>query len=172
MNPDAICSCGSGKQYKLCCGKSPAKISLKAASTWFFIGLLVSGITIIAWLMRDDDNDSLIPTVNSATTATGSTLLQPTGTPKHLEYNQTTNKHYFAGAGHNHWHDGPPPSSTNLSSSIISQPLAVQPDLGNIKAPDIPNPQPWQYDPITNRYWDPTPGHVHWHSGQPPNNPG
>ncbi len=32
-------------------------------------------------------------------------------------------------------------------------------------------PKPWQYDPASNRHWDPRPGHQHWHMGTPPANP-
>ena len=38
-------------------------------------------------------------------------------------------------------------------------------------SPSITNPQPWQYDPATDRHWNPNPGHAHWHSGPPPNDP-
>jgi hypothetical protein len=34
----------------------------------------------------------------------------------------------------------------------------------------ISNPRAYQYDPVNNQYWDPRPGHVHWHPGQPPAN--
>ena len=36
----------------------------------------------------------------------------------------------------------------------------------------IRNPQPYQYDPLTDRYWHPQPGNAHWHAGQPPANAG
>ena len=29
-------------------------------------------------------------------------------------------------------------------------------------------PAPWQYDPVTNKHWDPSPGHNHWHDGLAP----
>ena len=48
-----------------------------------------------------------------------------------------------------HWHDGPVPTSQT-------------------SAPDIADPQPWQYDPDTNKHWNPNPGHRHWHDGTPP----
>ena len=175
MNPDAICSCGSGKQYKLCCGKSPAKISLKAASTWFFIGLLVTGIAVVAWFLANDKNASpaanVPPTNNAAQTVLGLGSNPNISNPEPGYYDPIKDQYWHTSSGNPHWHRGKPPS-TSLSSSIISQPLAVQPDLGSIKAPDIPNPQPWQYDPITNRHWDPTPGHVHWHPGQAPDDRG
>jgi hypothetical protein len=34
--------------------------------------------------------------------------------------------------------------------------------------PSIPNPTPWQYDPVTNKHYDPSPGHEHWHQGPAP----
>ena len=36
----------------------------------------------------------------------------------------------------------------------------------------ILNPRDYQYDPVTDRYWDPRPGHVHWHAGLPTANAG
>ena len=135
MNADSKCSCGSGKQYKYCCGKTPATVSLKAAFTWFLIGLLVSGIAALTWFMPDDDNSSL-PAVNVTTP----NINAPTNSQvQHLQYNPATNKHYFAGAGHNHWHDGPPPSVT-ATNPLISQPLANQPNLSGRPTPNIVNP--------------------------------
>lgn len=172
MNPDALCSCGSGKQFKLCCGKTTTMISLKAASTWFLIGLLVSGIAVMAWFMlRDNENDvSQPPAANPAVTIDG-TIQQATGTPKHYQYDPVTDKHYVAGNGHDHWHPGQPPSTAS-TNPLLSQPLANQPDLGQRPKPNIPNPQPNQYDPITDQYWHTGSGNPHWHRGRPPNNPG
>jgi hypothetical protein len=48
--------------------------------------------------------------------------------------------------------DGSSPSSTIASTAN----------------PNIPNPQPWQYDPVANKHYVPTPGHQHWHGGKPP----
>ena len=33
------------------------------------------------------------------------------------------------------------------------------------------HPKDWEYDIAHNRYYDPRPGHMHWHSGAPPANP-
>lgn len=33
-------------------------------------------------------------------------------------------------------------------------------------------PQPYVYDAENDRYWDPSPGHNHWHDGRPPANAG
>jgi hypothetical protein len=33
------------------------------------------------------------------------------------------------------------------------------------------HPKPWEYDVARNRYYDPRPGHMHWHAGAPPADP-
>ena len=33
------------------------------------------------------------------------------------------------------------------------------------------HPKPWEYDIAHDRYYDPRPGHMHWHSGAPPADP-
>jgi hypothetical protein len=32
--------------------------------------------------------------------------------------------------------------------------------------PNIPNPEPWQYDPVADKHYNPE--HGHWHPGKPP----
>ncbi len=52
-------------------------------------------------------------------------------------------------------------------------PATVTPGgLASLSSSTITNPQPWQYDPATNRHWNAEPGHGHWHSGTPPNSAG
>jgi len=79
--------------------------------------------------------------------------------PEPWQYDPVADKHYVPTPGHQHWHRGKPPAQTPDGSS----PSSAIPITGN---PDIPNPEPWQYDPATNKFWHP--GHNHWHSGQPP----
>jgi hypothetical protein len=81
--------------------------------------------------------------------------------PKPWEYDPVADKHYVPTPGHEHWHRGKPPAQTPDGSS----PSSAIPITGT-GTPNIPNPQPWQYDPATNKFWHP--GHNHWHSGQPP----
>jgi hypothetical protein len=33
------------------------------------------------------------------------------------------------------------------------------------------HPKDWEYDVAKNRYYDPRPGHMHWHTGPPPADP-
>lgn len=46
-----------------------------------------------------------------------------------------------------------------------------QPTAAPVPSAALPSttPAPWQYDPVSNRHWDP--GHGHWHDGPPPRQP-
>ena len=113
MNSDAICSCGSGKQYKFCCGKAPATVSMKAAFTWFIIGLLVSGIAAIAWFMPGDKSDSpaaSIPVINNAAQSTFGAGSNPNIlNPKPWQYDPIKDQYWHTSSGNPHWHRGKPP---------------------------------------------------------------
>lgn len=80
-------------------------------------------------------------------------------TPKPYEYNAATNQYWDP--GHRHWHQGPPPppeSQKVLSANPVTPPAGLP--------PGTPTPKPYEYNPVTNQYWDP--GHNHWHNGPPP----
>ena len=79
--------------------------------------------------------------------------------------------------------DSPAPGPATASAPETLTPIQAPPSaFGNIPAefttaatdgsapatgiPAIPNPQPWQYDPVTNQHYDPN--HGHWHAGLPP----
>jgi hypothetical protein len=81
--------------------------------------------------------------------------------PEPWQYDPVADKHYDPRPGHQHWHRGRPPTQTADGSS----PSSAIPITGSAN-PGIPNPEPWQYDPATNKFWHP--GHQHWHNGQPP----
>ena len=52
----------------------------------------------------------------------------------------------------------PTPTMAPGAAATTSLPIGL--------TPGQPEPAPYQYDPATNRYWDPN--HKHWHDGQPP----
>jgi hypothetical protein len=79
--------------------------------------------------------------------------------PQPWQYDPVADKHYVPTPGHQHWHRGRPPAQTPDGSS----PSSAIPLSGT---PNIPNPEPWQYDPATNKFWHPD--HSHWHNGLPP----
>jgi hypothetical protein len=56
------------------------------------------------------------------------------------------------------------PGTVPLGAADGSFPSSAIPSTSN---PNIPNPQPWQYDPVADKHYDPSPGHQHWHPGQP-----
>lgn len=166
MNPDALCSCGSGKQHKFCCGKAPASISVKVGFTWFLIGLLVSGITAMALFMPNDSgvtDNALKPNLSLGV---DSNILNP----KPWQYDPIKDQHWHATANP-HWDPGPSPISSTSTNPLLSKPLLNQPNLSSRPVPDIDNPQPWQYDPITDQHWHAT-AYPHWDAGLPPDNPG
>lgn len=193
MTPAKLCPCGSGRSQFNCCGDHPkSQINVRLFVIWSFIILLGSGIGAIAFSRFQDDAPSpasgpipapiqlsggsgvsgtfpsiINPGGTSITlgTGSGSEVPAPVGisNPSPWQYDTLTDRHYDP--NHAHWHGGPPPSNP------ITAPPGLGPTSGSkVSAPpNIPNPQPWQFDAATYRYYDP--GHAHWHSGRPPNDP-
>ncbi len=88
--------------------------------------------------------------------------------PRHYQYDPLTNKHWVAGPGHDHWHNGQPPA--NVGTATLGSGTTIV-NSGSLSSPNpnIPNPTPGQYDPVTDRYWHaPAGGNAHWHNGRPP----
>jgi hypothetical protein len=90
--------------------------------------------------------------LNPAALATGQTAAN---TPKPYEYNPATDQYWDP--GHNHWHNGKPPSPE--SQKVLNAVPAA--------AADTVTHKPYEYDSVKNQYWDPE--HNHWHNGKPPN---
>jgi hypothetical protein len=111
--------------------------------------------------------------------------LAPGENPKPWEYDVAKNRHYDPTPGHQHWHTGPPPAdpskpqvttipSTGVTATTssgapvkISGTSVVQVAPSTALAPGE-NPKPYEYDAAQDRYFDPSPGHNHWHTGKPP----
>lgn len=129
--------------------------------------LLVSGGIIgLSLSLPDKIAPTSRPAAAPAFIPTGSTSnLNPAiPNPTPWQYDPVTNQHWDPTPGHVHWHPGPPPGSpgaTNLGASSVTTTLQNS-------NPAIPNPQPWQYDPVINKHWNPLPGHQHWHTGAAP----
>lgn len=79
----------------------------------------------------------------------------PVGSPAPYQYDAVNDRHWDPRPGHNHWHNGPPPSP------LPEAPTPVTATPGTVQAP-------WSYDAANDRHWDPRPGHNHWHNGPPP----
>ncbi len=104
------------------------------------------------------------------TVSTPTTLNPAIPNPAPWQYDQVTNQHWDPTPGHVHWHSGLPPANPGAASPGTTNlgAAGVAATLLQSGTPDIPNPQPWQYDPVTNKHWNPLPGHQHWHDGTAP----
>ena len=193
MKSTTLCPCGSGKPQIHCCGDhAKSKISLRSVVTWSIIILLGCGIAAITFSGPQDDAASraadLTPApiqdlagsgvpatfpsginlgttpVGSSSTSGGKVPAPPNITnPSPWQYDAVTDRHY--NPNHAHWHGGSPPTNpqtTPVGSSSTSGSQVPAP-------PNITNPSPWQYDPVTDRHYDAN--HAHWHNGSPPTNP-
>jgi len=192
MKSTAGCPCGSGKPQVHCCGDHPkSKISLRLLMTWSFVILLGCGRAAITFSRSQDDVPSpaagptpaptqLFDSGSASTTfstginlgstpfglasTSGSKVAAPPNipNPSPWQYDAVTDRHYDA--NHAHWHNGPPPTNP-ITSSLGSRSTSG----GQVPAPpNIPNPQPGQYDAVTDRHYDAN--HGHWHNGPPPTN--
>lgn len=138
------CSCGSGKAYKDCCGQ-PARGGSGSGMWWIVLIVGAIGVgAVVAFSTMDDDVPS--STVESTSPAGAVEQSAPvSGTPSNYYYDRENNRHWDR--AHNHWHDGPPPTSGSGAAGADTPPA-------------------WYYDETKNQHWDPT--HNHWHEGPPP----
>lgn len=154
------CQCGSGRKYKNCCAD---KLSDKPRSTNMLRAALIAGAAGILALVivmpnRSDDQAERDVLPQSSTPA----VLPVATPPAPWAYDAASNRHWHP--EHGHWHDGPPPSQTNLPSGNVTSPGSPE-----ATAPAASTPAPWQYDAASNRHWHPD--HGHWHDGPPPSSP-
>jgi hypothetical protein len=155
------CPCGSGKKYKHCCvGKrSFNERTVGGVKLWALLAGLGVALAIVVGVSFTQSPPGGNATIGGG--AGGQANPATAGPPGQAwEYDSLTNRHFDP--THNHWHEGPaPPPDQRLTppqqpnGSPISQ-----------ENPDGVTPQPYQFDSLGNRYWDP--GHQHWHQGPPP----
>ena len=138
--------------------------------------IVAGGIVRLSLSLPDKKTRTPVSTAVPAFGQTGSTSTLNPGIPNPTpwQYDPVTNKHYDPTPGHVHWHTGLPPGDPGAAIPGATLPGATLPgattstnplQLGN---PAIPNPLPWQFDPVANKHWNPLPGHAHWHSGPAP----
>jgi len=124
-----------------------------------------------------------------------SQAVMPGENPTRWQYDVARNRHYNPLPGHQHWHNGPPPSDTSgaltvtgtnptvsvggggsgglsVSGGAITTPSKVSGSTmatsGSEPLKPGENPAPWEYDKARDRHYNPTDAHRHWHSGPPP----
>jgi hypothetical protein len=92
--------------------------------------------------------------------------------PEPWQYDAESNQHFDP--GHRHWHPGPPPPEDQRTESLGLTPAPGTPPIPGPRPgqpptagpPGIENPEPYQYDAVSNTHYDPE--HDHWHQGPPP----
>lgn len=147
------CPCGSGKRYKHChlpIHQTQRRRALViAASAAGF--LAVVAIAWAVWANRPKSPSAAAGGAGGAASAQGSAA-----TPS-----ADTRSNAFGGVQ---------PGVAGRSPTPAQQGgLAALPNKGALAPGE--NPKPWEYDVANNRYYDPRPGHQHWHTGAPPADP-
>ncbi len=136
--------------------------------------LAVAGAIIgLSLSVPDKGSSGAVATTQPFFNPTPTNLTPGIQNPTPWQYDPVTDRHWDPTVGHKHWHTGLPPDNpgaTATTSTFSSTPNpafspTTRPSSG---VPDIADPQPWEYDPVTNKFWNPLPGHLHWHAGQPP----
>lgn len=144
-------------------------------------------------------NQPLVTPSDPTMASTGSGAMPAIVNPAPWQYDPVTDKHWHADHGHWHPgrpptdvissnQDGrtsvsfPGANAENAPDELVltgadGRPVVAQrvdppPGLtGQEGAPtNIPNPEPWQYDPATDHHWHAD--HGHWHKGPPPDDRG
>jgi len=89
-----LCSCGSGREAKHCCGATPKQGGLR----WLWPASLfaLTAAALVGVLVVDFSGSNIGPRASTGPT------------PEPWEYNPDTNQHWDP--THGHWHDGPPPA--------------------------------------------------------------
>jgi len=161
---NAPCPCGSGKKFKSCCGTGEKTRS--GQSQGRILGLGVAVVVVVGALI----------VLNHFRTAD---LSADAASPEPWEYDAARNQHYNPLPGHEHWHDGPPPQNADGTLNTATVPIPIQqqvpvtqpvaplePATQPTTAPDDGSPQPWDYDEVNDRHWNP--GTQAWDTGMPP----
>jgi hypothetical protein len=178
MNHNDRCPCGSGKPQAACCGeKARTRQNVRLVVMCSLCVIVGLAITALGLSITSGDDPETTGQVTAGSAATGtplSTGAPAIANPQPWQYDPLTNKHWHQ--DHGHWHDGPPPADRGASTSPLTtsttttvppvQAVPIPPPATAGATPNIPNPQPWQYDPVTNKHWHQ--GHGHWHNGEPP----
>lgn len=139
------------------------KVNVRFVTLAAFIVLVAGGIVALSMTVPDK------PAATTAGRSLPTSIPPPANTtgiqnPRAFQYDPVTDRHWDP--NHGHWHPGQPPANAT-SGTPSSQPSTTTITKGNSTGtPAITNPQPWQYDPATNKHWHPE--HGHWHDGPAP----
>ncbi|MEP7028606.1 MAG: SEC-C metal-binding domain-containing protein [Candidatus Eisenbacteria bacterium] len=157
------CPCGSGKRYKHC--HQPLDAARRRKQLLF--GALVVALAIAGTVF----GPRLLAKVRSGLAGGRSTAAADSAARRELEAAP-------GAAGVVGTPAAPGAAATGVvNPNGVAGPPLRDPDALTLRPPNSgavapgENPKPWEYDIARNRYYDPRPGHMHWHSGAPPADP-
>jgi hypothetical protein len=157
------CPCGSGKRYKHC--HQPIDAARRRNLIVFgglVVALVVAAWFAIPWIMAKTGAGKRA--VAGAVAADSAARKELEAAPGAAGVVGTAGARGAAAIGvvNPNGVAGPPLRDPNA--------LTLKPPNSGELAPGE-HPAPWEYDVARNRYYDPRPGHMHWHSGAPPADP-
>ena len=148
---------------------SRRRVNLRLVMMLAMILMVVGGIIALSVTLPDKPAATAVS--NATLGRTVPSLANNSGirNPKPNQYDPLTDRYWHVTAGGNgHWHKGQPSANAGTLTPGFNPATIVSSGSLSSGTPNIVNPTPWQYDPATNKHWDPRPGHVHWHTGLPP----
>ena len=162
MNAKAPCPCGSGKRYKHCHGPRD-----RARRRIVLLGAVGAAAVAAAAVMGG-------PALLARFAPGGRTAAADSALARAARTSSAASTAQVAVVADSVRPDpGRPVLGETGGGGVVRAPI---PDVGTItiRPPNSgevapgEHPRPWEYDVVHNRYYDPRPGHMHWHSGQPP----
>ncbi len=159
------CPCGSGKRYKHC----HQPIDAARRRNLLAIGVAVVVVAVAGTLLVP----RLMAKVASQRAASKAATAAAADSVARRELEAAPGSAGVVGtAGAN----GAASTGVVNPNGVAGPPLR-DPDALTFKPPNSgdvapgEHPKPWEYDIARNRYYDPRPGHMHWHMGAPPADP-
>jgi len=143
------CPCGSGLKYKQCC-EGKIRLNVRGRRGWMLGAIGIAVVAVVAWGLVRAQSRPAVPTgmgtpLSSTQTGAGAVASTPV----------TTTSTVTVG-----------PGGTISPAPAGSAPITMTPGTGAMTTPTVGGPKAWDYDPVTNRHFDP--GHGHWHDGPAP----
>ncbi len=151
-------------------GAEPSKrrVNLRLVMMLTMILLVAGGIIGLSVAVPDKPAAPVVGTPGFGRPIQSPALNSGIRNPRPNQYDPLTDRYWHVQAGGNaHWHNGQPPANGGTPATSFS-PTTIGSSLSSPN-PNIPNPTPGQYDPVTDQYWHvPAGGNAHWHKGRPP----
>ncbi len=141
--------------------QSKRRINLRLVMTLAVILLVAGGIIGLSVAVPDKPAAPAVGTPGFGRSIQSPALNSGIRNPRPNQYDPLTDRYWHVQAGGNaHWHNGRPPADAGTVTPGFNPTTSTS---------TIVDPQPNQYDPLTDRYWHvQAGGNGHWHNGRPP----